>query len=130
MKPKRIYKFSDPRQVEIASRCCRKWLDEDTLQEEGVLLAERMIRAGMHLMPSRPYMLIWWSSFLIDVQGSYQSGYAELQAAKKAPNPSLLERFCIFIREQEHTQKSSAASSGENAQVDLVSYVEFQRNYR
>ncbi len=52
------------------------------------------------------------------------------QNAKKMPNPSFLERFCLFIREQEHTQKASAASSGENANVDLVSYVEFQRNYR
>ena len=60
------------------------------------------------------------------LQSSYQSGYQALQAAKKAPNPSLMERFCIFIREQEHTQKTSAASSGD-ANVDLVSYVEFQR---
>ncbi|GFH27264.1 PAS domain-containing protein, partial [Haematococcus lacustris] len=116
--------------VEIASRCCRHWVDEDTLEPDGVVLAERIISAGKLLMPHQPYMVIWYSSFLIDVQGSYQSGYAELQYAKKAPNPSLLERFCIFVRDQEHAQKSSAASSGDNASVDLVSYVEFQRNYR
>ena len=58
-KPRHIYKFSDAREVEIASRVCRKWLDEDTLEEEGVLLAERMIKTGMILMPNRPYMLIW-----------------------------------------------------------------------
>ena len=49
-----------------------------------------------------------------------------------APYPlfcSLLERFAIFSREQEHTQKESGAKSGESA-VDLVSYVEFQRNRR
>jgi hypothetical protein len=46
------------------------------------------------------------------------------------PNASFLERFCIFVREQEHTQKASAATSGDNSNVDLVSYVEFQRNYR
>jgi hypothetical protein len=32
------------------------------------------------------------------VQGSYQTGYTELQNAKKLPNASILERFCIFIR--------------------------------
>jgi hypothetical protein len=36
------------------------------------------------------------------------------------PNASFLERFCVFVREQEHTQKSSAASSGENGTIDLV----------
>ncbi|GFH11722.1 uncharacterized protein HaLaN_07268 [Haematococcus lacustris] len=95
VKLKKIHPFTDPRQVEIASRCCRQY-----------------------------------SSFLIDVQGSYQTGYAELMVAKKGSNPSLLERFCIFIRDQEHTQKSSAATSGDNGSVDLVSYVEFQRGCR
>jgi hypothetical protein len=49
-----------------------------------------------------------------------------LQTAKKA-DPSYLERFAIFSREQQHTQKS-AGNSGQA--TDLVSYVEFQRNYR
>lgn len=53
-----------------------------------------------------------------------------VQVAKRIANPTMLESFCIFIREQEHTQKASAASSGDNASVDLVSYVEFQRNYK
>ncbi|KAL6754986.1 hypothetical protein V8C86DRAFT_270236 [Haematococcus lacustris] len=126
----RVYPFTDPRQVEIASRCCRQWLDEDTLDEEAGRLAERIILAGKKLMPHQPYMTIWYSSFLIDVQGSYQSGYTELQLAKKATNPTYLERFCMFIREQEHTQRASAVTSGENGSVDLVSYVEFQRNLR
>jgi hypothetical protein len=130
VKPKRIHKFRDPREVEIASRCCRKWIDDEALCPDGVRLAERIIKAGKQVMPSSPYMVLWYSSFLIDVQGSYQSGYAELQTAKKVPGPSFLEKFCIFIREQEHTQKASAATSGDNASVDLVSYVEFQRNYR
>lgn len=40
------------------------------------------------------------------------------QAAKKQ-DPSFLEKFAIFSREQEHTQKESGAKSGESA-VDLV----------
>jgi hypothetical protein len=49
-----------------------------------------------------------------------------LQTAKKA-DPSYLERFAIFSREQQHTQKSAG---GSGQATDLVSYVEFQRNYR
>ena len=55
-------------------------------------------------LPSSGYMAIMHSSFLIDVQGSYQSGYTQLQAAKKM-KLSFLERFAVFSREQEHTQK-------------------------
>jgi hypothetical protein len=79
MKARRIYKFTDPREVEIASRCCRVWLNPETLDPEATALAERIIKAGVSLLPHHPYMTIWWSSFLIDVQGSYQSGYTELQ---------------------------------------------------
>ena len=59
---------------------------------------------------------------------SYQSGYKLLQTAKKA-NPSLLERFAIFSREQQHMQKSAGVGGVAGAETDLVSYVEFQRNY-
>jgi hypothetical protein len=42
-------------------------------------------------------------------------------------------RYAIFTREQQHMQKSAnAAGAGGRAQAstDLVTYVEFQRNYR
>ncbi|GFH23804.1 tiny macrocysts protein B, partial [Haematococcus lacustris] len=94
-------------------------VDLDTLEPDAVVLAERIISAGKLLMPHQPYMIIWYSSFLIDVQGSYQSGYTELQNSKKASGASVLDRFCIFVREQEHTQKASAATSGDSANVDL-----------
>jgi hypothetical protein len=42
-----------------------------------------------------------------------------MQAAKQN-KPSLLERYAIFIREQQHTQKAG----------DVVSFVEMMRNYR
>ncbi|GLC40592.1 hypothetical protein PLESTM_001090800 [Pleodorina starrii] len=127
---KSIYKFTDAREVEIAARCCRRWVeDEDTLEPEAVALSEHIIKAGMIQLPQDPQMIILYSSFLIDVQGSYQSGYTQLQTAKKQPL-GLLQSFAIFSREQEHAQKASGANSGDTAAVDLVSYVEFQRNHR
>ncbi|KAJ9531082.1 hypothetical protein QJQ45_000885 [Haematococcus lacustris] len=53
-----IYRFRDPREVEIVARCCRKWVDEDTLDKESVELAEKVLRAGMSLLPKEPYMVI------------------------------------------------------------------------
>ncbi|KXZ43615.1 hypothetical protein GPECTOR_85g345 [Gonium pectorale] len=128
--PKTLYRFTDAREVEISARCCRRWVDEDTLEPEAVELSEAIIKAGMLQLPQDPQMIILYSSFLIDVQGSYQSGYTQLQTAKKQA-PGILERFAIFSREQAHTQKASGANNGApDSAVDLVSYVEFQRNHR
>ena len=62
---------------------CR-WFDEDTPDPAAIKLADIILRAGMQQIPNNPYMILLYSSFLIDVQGSYQSGYGQLQAAKKA----------------------------------------------
>ena len=61
-----------------------RWIDEDTLVPEATKHADSIIKAGMQQLPNNPYMIILYSSFLIDVQGSYQSGYVQLQTAKKA----------------------------------------------
>ncbi|KAG2430819.1 hypothetical protein HXX76_009795 [Chlamydomonas incerta] len=128
-KPKYIFRFTDAREVELVLRHCRQWLDEDTPEPDAVALGETVVKAGMTQLSTKPQMIILYSSFLIDVQGSYQSGYTQLQAAKKQ-SPGILERFAIFSREQEHAQKASGANGGAGAAVDLVSYVEFQRSHR
>lgn len=130
--------------------------------------AEIIIKAGMQIFPNNAYVLILYSNLLIDVMESTQTGYSQLQAAKKC-NPNIMERFAIFVREQvrwpssvrrmqqsprewlhpngnvhntatplrasvmlppqEHMQRSAGAKSGESS-VDLVSYVEYQRNHK
>jgi hypothetical protein len=97
-----------------------------------LLLCAMYPQCALVQLPKDPYIIVLHSSFLIDVQGSYQSGYSALQAAKKQ-DPSFLMRYAIFTREQQHMQKSANASgAGGRAQAatDLVTYVEFQRNYR
>ncbi|KAG2425298.1 hypothetical protein HXX76_013879 [Chlamydomonas incerta] len=129
---KSLFRFTDAREVEIVARCCRQWVDEveGVLEPGAVNLCEALIKAGMVQLPQDPQMIILYSSFLIDVQGSYQSGYSQLQTAKKQ-SPGILERFAMFSREQEHTQKVSGANGGAgDSAVDLVAYVEFQRNHR
>lgn len=63
--------------------------------------------------------------------GSYcsQAGYSQLQAAKKA-NPNYMERFAIYRREQEHLARTAQTKGNGESTLDLVSYVEFQRNFR
>ena len=49
--------------------------------------------------------------------------------AAKNLKPSIVQQFAIFVREQVHMQASQTHASGESS-VDLVSYVEFQKNQR
>ena len=62
-------------------------------------MADVIAKGGLAQLPTDPYMVIIFSSFLIDVLGSYQSGHSQLQSAKKM-DPSFLEKFAIFSREQ------------------------------
>ena len=114
--------------MEIVGRCTRLWIDEDTLVPDAVKMGDVIQKAGLNQLPTNAYMVILSSSFLIDVLGSYQTGHSQLQSAKKM-DPSFLEKFAIFSREQDHTSKESGAKSGESA-IDLVSFVEFQRNHK
>ncbi|KAL6764360.1 hypothetical protein V8C86DRAFT_1584223 [Haematococcus lacustris] len=126
MEPRLIFKFTDAREVEILSRCCRVWdpLDEQAVDDAAVELAGVVLKAGLIQLPADPYMIILYSSFLIDVQSSTQSGFTQLQAAKRA-DPSYLQQFAIFSREQQHAQQTSRQSG---QATDLVTYVEQMRS--
>jgi hypothetical protein len=78
-KARHLYDFTDPREMEVASRCCRVWLDEDTLDDTNVPVAERMLRCGVQLLPRSPYAKLLLSGYLMDVIGSYQTGYNVLK---------------------------------------------------
>ncbi len=81
------------------------------------------------MMPNSVYLHIVYSNFLIEVRGSNQNGWSHLEEARKL-EPNFSFQFSIFTREQEHKQKSSGMGGGGGEAVDLVSYVEFQRNFR
>jgi hypothetical protein len=52
---------------------------QDTLEPGKVTLAEQIIKAGLTELPKSMFMIVFHSSFLIEVQSSYQSGYTALQ---------------------------------------------------
>jgi hypothetical protein len=43
---KDVYKFADVYEVELASRCCRVWVDEDILDADAIALADTIIKVG------------------------------------------------------------------------------------
>ncbi|KAG2487286.1 hypothetical protein HYH03_014127 [Edaphochlamys debaryana] len=125
---KRIHRFGDDKYVEICSRVARVWDEDGTPDPQYLDLAETIIRAGIQQFPKSPYLHIVYANFLIECRQQLQSGWAQLEEARRMPL-NLSYRFSIFTREQEHKQKAAVSSSGESA-ADLVSYVEFQRNWR
>jgi len=72
-------------------------------------------------------MVLHYANFMMEVSGQ-QAGHSQLVAAKNL-RPTLVQQFAIFVREQMHMQASQTHASGESS-VDLVSYVEFQKNQR
>ncbi|GLI68263.1 hypothetical protein VaNZ11_012618, partial [Volvox africanus] len=128
MYSKRVYRFSDDKEVEVCSRIARVWDEDGNLDQQCLDLAEVILRAGIQQFPKSPYLHIVYANLLIECRQQLQSGWTQLEEARRMPL-NLSYRFSIFTREQEHKQKAAVSSSGESA-ADLVSYVEFQRNYR
>ena len=79
MKSTKIHVFKDALEVEIAARCCRKWVEPDVLDDAAVQLAGRVLEAGQQQLGNQPYMSILFSSYHIDVQvGQLWVGYAPI----------------------------------------------------
>jgi hypothetical protein len=68
-------------------------------------------------------------NFLLDVKNLYQTANSQLQAARKL-DLSLCDQYMVYVREQEHMQRLQTQTSSMESAVDLVGYVEFQRNYK
>jgi hypothetical protein len=83
------------------------------------------------MKPNSVFMHIIYSNFLIDVRHNIQSGWGHLEQATKL-GPNLSYQFSIFARKQEHKQQAGGGGGGggEGGAVDLVSYVEFQKNWK
>lgn len=82
-------------------------------------------------MPHSVYLHIVYSNFLIDVRHNVQAGWSHLEKAKRL-EPNLSYQFSLFARVQEHKQRAAGGGGGSGGagSIDLVSYVEMQRNYR
>lgn len=57
------------------------------------------LQAGLAQWPQSPYLNLIYANFLIEVRGNIQSGWLQLEAARKL-SPNLSFQFSIFSREQ------------------------------
>lgn len=86
------------------------------------------MQAGSEQFPSNAFLQIVAANFSLGVKGDPMAGHSALRRAK-GMKLTVPEKFYLFVREQEAKQSKQSESSGEAA-VDMVSYVEFQNNFR
>ncbi|KXZ55419.1 hypothetical protein GPECTOR_3g70 [Gonium pectorale] len=120
--------INDPRDVEIAARCCRVWKDEYNLEPGAVSQAHEVIKAGLAMYPTSPYIVLLHANFMIDALGVSQSGNRRIEDAIRL-EPGFFCRYVMFLRQQRTLAKSAAQAKGAvgAATMDLLGYVDYQR---
>lgn len=121
-------KFFDDYEVEVVARCARIRTPKGDLDEKWVDTAEAILKAGLKQFPDSSYLNLVYSNFLFSVRNNGQAATVQLSRARKT-RLTFGERFMIFVRDRERKQRSGTEQAGDAA-MDLVSYVEFQNNYR
>jgi hypothetical protein len=119
-----VYRFAYPGQVEQLARVARKWDLDGVPDPPSAVLGEFVIRCGMARFPNNPAMLTLYANFLIEARKDGQASRTQLQLAVKNA-PGAIERYFIYVS-QELAKKLKSEGDG----LDLMGYVEFQRNYR
>ncbi|EFJ43613.1 hypothetical protein VOLCADRAFT_96265 [Volvox carteri f. nagariensis] len=123
--------WTDPRDVEIAVRCCRVWVDRNVLDKDAVARAQLYLKAGLALFPGNAFVVLLQANFMIEVLGVAQSGMRQVEAARKL-KPGIMSRFIIFVRMQQAQQKAAGTNAGGvvGSNMDLLGFVEYQRKQR
>lgn len=93
-----VYVFPEPREAEIASRCCRSWVDEETLTASEVALGERILKAGLALFPADAMLAVHYANYLLDVMNTYNAGVAQMQVGGRGAGWWYLHAGIAMIR--------------------------------
>eukprot|EP00879_Flechtneria_rotunda_P013062 GHRR01013642.1.p1 GENE.GHRR01013642.1~~GHRR01013642.1.p1 ORF type:complete len:1083 (+),score=308.01 GHRR01013642.1:2122-5370(+) len=122
---KQVHRFKDVRQVSILCRDMRKWDLDGIPDPDSTEFGEFALKCGMAHQLSNPVLLIMYANFLIEVRKDGQGARTQLQLAQKA-SPSWLDNFNVFVASELAKKLNREGDSG----LDLMGYVEFQRNFR
>ncbi|KAG2443224.1 hypothetical protein HYH02_009297 [Chlamydomonas schloesseri] len=125
VKISKVYKLADFNEVEILSRVMRKFDTDDGVDDEAGALGETIIKAGMQLFPTDPFLLILYANFLLEVRKDGPAARTQLQLALKHM-PTLVQRYQIFCTGEASKRLKDSQDGG----MDLQAYIEFRRNFR
>ena len=75
-RPKDVWRFSEPAEVELVARCCRRRSpeDDDLLDQQAVAVAEAVIRNGLQQFGNCAALTVLYSSFLMEVRSRLTVG--------------------------------------------------------
>ncbi|WIA34679.1 hypothetical protein OEZ86_012993 [Tetradesmus obliquus] len=110
--------------VSLVLREMRVWDEDGVPDPQAAEFGEFVLKCAMARLPSNPELLLLHANFLIEVHKDGQAAHAQIQLAQKS-NPGLLDSYSIYAAQQ-MSKKLQKESDG----LDLLGYVEFQRNYR
>ncbi|WIA20263.1 hypothetical protein OEZ85_006098 [Tetradesmus obliquus] len=119
---KAVYRWRDVRQISVVARGMRVWDEDGVPDPDAADFGEFVLKSGMARLPGDPSLLVMYANFLI-VHSNGQAARTHMQMAQRA-HPSLLGLYNIFVAQQLAKQLKR---DGEG--LDLLSHVEFQRNY-
>jgi len=121
--------FASPLDVEIAARCCARRDAYGNLEDHWVLVADSIYRHGISEFPQSGALMMHYSNFLHFVQHDSVNSIAHLTKASKGSSGTVL-RYVFYVRDRWHRLASASSGFGGDGAMDLLSYVEFQHQYK
>ncbi|KAG2486667.1 hypothetical protein HYH03_014722 [Edaphochlamys debaryana] len=121
----KVHKFSSVYEVELLSRVMRHFDIDGVVNEDAASQGEIIIKAGLQVFPGKPFLLILYSNFVLEVSKDGPASRTQLQLAAKA-SPNLVERYQIFCTQEASKRLKDSQEGG----MDLQAYIEFKRNFR
>ncbi|CAG9460435.1 unnamed protein product [Pedinophyceae sp. YPF-701] len=122
------HSFVDEYSVELVSRCMRRRDRWGNLEPGWFEAGGRVLKAGLAQFPHSTYLMILNANYLAANKRTAPLAAQQLaQVRKRWSELSMGDKFQLFVRDRENKQRSK--SGGQDAAMDLVSYVEFQNNF-
>lgn len=122
-----MHKFFDDYECELTARFVLKRDRRGRVAEKTARAADEILKLGNKQFQESAFLALAYSNFLLTVRQNSQSSNAQMTRAGKLPLGWAL-KLHIFVRNVEEKTKASH-KSGDGA-MDLISYVEFQQNFK
>lgn len=118
-----------PQHVERCTREVRAVLAEKTTVPDHVamLATESILKAGLLQFPRSAFLHVVLGGFQQDVLGQVQEAAVLIERSKQL-DPTIRERYMVFMREREHKQRVQSRGAEEST-MDIVGYVEYQTSF-
>ncbi|GAB4819663.1 hypothetical protein N2152v2_006709 [Parachlorella kessleri] len=128
-----VYRFWDEYEVEMVTRVCRKTVKTEQLDvipdPYYTSLADKVVQAGLLQFPNSALLNIVYASLQAALLNDPSGGSAQLQKARKCADITWVQRFQVYVREQEKLAQKGK-DSDQSVTLDAATWTEFTANYK